>query len=468
MMRRYRVLVLALMVVVDAGSVHAQTPVSGCPQPAGAERRHRIVFDDRGMLSPACAAVIHQRVLPALADASDVIVFASGWRSDPAAVSVMTERFIDELLHTVPPAGGEVRPLALELDWPSAYFPFHSIGAAFPQTPPLPTSGDLFTDTMTRLFPWMRGQPDVERDLRDIFGLLSAEAGGQRPGYRDFLRLAAILKRWDFLGAPDGESRAEARHTEAPGEASIFDLETERLAQYMWDTAYLWQGPREGRVPPSLQAPLNVFTFWQMKRRAGVVGVTGAAELMRTIRRARQDGRSRPRVHLVGHGFGGKLLVASLTAATPGQVSSLVLLQATLSQLAFSPSSHLEPLWKSARGGGAYASIVRPGVVDGPIVVTQTSEDVASVFWFPMGLRITPGVLEKGSQVVTPYGSLAAYGAQRVDARYAELVRGRPIMLPERGIVNVRADRIIRRHDDILSPEVSDLVRAAFRWRASR
>ena len=450
-----------------AGQAWAQAGPD-CPQPADSEATFRLRFDERGALLPSCRAVLQDRVAPAVRAATDTIVFASGWRGDPTVHSSFDDRFVQGLRAAVP--GDSIRPVFIEVEWPSAFFPFHTQSASVARTRPLPASFGEFVTVMQRYYPWLDSEGGV-RELQQVFDLLRAEAGGQRVSLKEFFGLAAILKRWDRTNQPRPELGCEARHVEAPGEASIFDLDATRLGQYLWDTAYLWQGRREGRVAPSVLGPLHIATFWQMRRRAGVIGATGGADLLRALREA-ADPAAGPtgNLHLVGHSFGAKLLTAALAdcvRSQPTAARSLVLVQGALSQLAFMGEEDVQQVWKGEkRPGGVYAALVQQRLVAAPIVVTLSQRDAPNAFWYPLGLRAVPGVLEQQSARTTMYGSLGANGAQRVESAYVELGPGGRPMLRERPFVNVRMDQVVGAHDQILAREIYDLVWAAVRWRS--
>jgi pimeloyl-ACP methyl ester carboxylesterase len=172
-------------------------------------------------------------------------------------------------------------------------------------------------------------------------------------------------------------------------------------------------------------------------------------------------------LYLVGHSFGAKLLTAALANCPRPQtapVRSLVLLQGALSHLAFLGEEGVKQVWKDKRASGVYASIVQQRLVDAPVVVTHSFRDVPNAFWYPLGLRVVPGVLEQQWARPTMYGSLGANGAQRVEAAYVELVPGGRATLRERPIVNVRVDKLVGEHDQILAREIYELVWAAVRW----
>ena len=80
-------------------------------------------------------------------------------------------------------------------------------------------------------------------------------------------------------------------------------------------------------------------TYYQMKNRAGDIGLGGAHDALQRIRGQRPaDGPLALRIHLAGHSFGCRLVTAAAAGApgsAPLPVNSLTLLQAAFSHYAF-------------------------------------------------------------------------------------------------------------------------------------
>ncbi|WP_328614821.1 hypothetical protein OHS18_44245 [Amycolatopsis sp. NBC_00355] len=179
---------------------------------------------------------------------------------------------------------------------------------------------------------------------------------------------------------------------------------------------------------------LDYLTYYEMKARAGVVGERGLAPLLAAV--------ARPglRVHLVGHGFGGRLVTSAAASRPAGTVSTLTLLQATLSRHAF--AEH-----------GGYRGVLDEHVVTGPILVTHTTYDLVAGVAFEIASRVTG----------LGYGAIGRDGAQATaEAVPGELlpVGGRYAWRP--GVPhNLRADRFVRGHTDVHGPEVAHALSSA-------
>ncbi|MFJ7216951.1 hypothetical protein [Amycolatopsis sp. NPDC098790] len=177
---------------------------------------------------------------------------------------------------------------------------------------------------------------------------------------------------------------------------------------------------------------LDFLAYYELKARAGAVGVRGLAPLL--------AGVTGPKVHLVGHGFGGRLVTAAAdAAASVASVRTLTLLQATLSHHAFT---------------GTFRRIVTEGVVTGPIVVTHSAHDDAVGVPFAIASRIVeaaPGC----------FGALGRTGAQGI-AEAGELVPVGGAYHWKPGVPhNLRADRFVRSHTDVCGPEIAHALWSA-------
>ncbi len=72
-------------------------------------------------------------------------------------------------------------------------------------------------------------------------------------------------------------------------------------------------------------------TVYQMKDRAGTVGASGVGPMLRQLLSI-----GGPRIHLMGHSFGGKVVLSALTVPShPRRVESVLLLQPAINHLCF-------------------------------------------------------------------------------------------------------------------------------------
>lgn len=175
---------------------------------------------------------------------------------------------------------------------------------------------------------------------------------------------------------------------------------------------------------------LDFLAYYEMKARAGDIGVRGLAPLLATA--------AGPKVHLVGHSFGGRLVTTAANAGPAGSVTTLTLLQAVFPRDAFA---------------GAFRRVLDERVVTGPIVVTHSAHDLVAGVPFAIASRL----------VDAGFGAIGRDGAQGIaEAVTAELVpvggsyRWRP-GVPH----NLRADRFVHGHTDVCGPQIAHALWSA-------
>jgi hypothetical protein len=230
--------------------------------------------------------------------------------------------------------------------------------------------------------------------------------------------------------------------------------------------ALAWRLTGAERERGALLSPFHALSFWAMKRRAGEVGERLGREclapLWRSLSRA-------PRLHLVGHSFGAKLVTSVvLGGARP---ASLTLLLGAFSAFAFAP--------EIPRFGrpGFYCRLLTERQVQGPIVVLRTDHDTALATFYraltggdEVGRR-RDGTRGAGRRTLTEAvatSALGAVGARGVGAPELDLVDVQQTGIPDYRIVNVDGSRVVRArepfvgaHRDIYHREVATLVAMA-------
>lgn len=178
---------------------------------------------------------------------------------------------------------------------------------------------------------------------------------------------------------------------------------------------------------------LDFLAYYEMKARAGSVGVRGLAPLLATF--------AGPRIHLVGHSFGGRLVTAAANACPAGSLATLTLLQAAFPHDGFA---------------GSFRRVVAEGVVTGPILVTHSARDAAVDLAFAIASRIADA--ESGS-----YGAIGRHGARRTaEAVAAELLPVNGTYRWRPGVPhNLLADRFVRGHTDVCGPQIAYALSSA-------
>lgn len=197
---------------------------------------------------------------------------------------------------------------------------------------------------------------------------------------------------------------------------------------------------------------LDFVAYYEMKARAGEVGERGLAPLLATV--------AGPKIHLVGHSFGGRLVTAAANARPAGSLATLTLLQAAFSHHGFAAD------WDDGQAGpqpGAFRGVLDGRVVTGPILVTHTANDLAAGVAYAIASRIAGQTASVTGDAASPYGGIGRNGAQRTtEAVAAELLpvggsyRWRP-GVPH----NLLADRFVRGHTDVCGPQIAHALWSA-------
>lgn len=193
----------------------------------------------------------------------------------------------------------------------------------------------------------------------------------------------------------------------------------------------------------------NFSTYFEMKQRAGTVGSTGVAQVLRRLRERKAD----LRLHLVGHSFGGRLVTAA-AQALPAETPAVTM---TLLQAAFSHNGLASQY--DGKHDGAFREVVSQARISGPILVTHTKNDRAVGVAYPLASRISREQAAALGDKDDPYGGMGRNGAQHM--RPAEAIDGN---LNEVGIeyaftigkvFNLNADDVIRDHGDVTGHRVA-------------
>lgn len=376
------------------------------------------------------------------AGSTDVFVFSHGWNNSFADASELYGAVLAQMAALGDATPGlrpdPYAPLAFGVIWPSKAWDDDAGGG-------LEAPGPA---------PLLAGTAEV---VYEALSPARATAAGFR---HDVLRVQQFLAQ-DHL-APDQakEFRALLRRHAEP--ASRCDDESAQLPA---------AGPEgldglEGFARFSARDVFRAFTYWQMKRRAGVVGQTGVRAAVRSI----QDRFPAARVHLLGHSFGCKVMLAAVAGPgdpLPRPVDTLILLQGAVSHEAMA-----DQVTGEGTPGGYRAA--RDGRVAGPVVATFSALDSACSRAYLHGSRLAgqTGELE-GLEAAAPskYSALGGVGAYGV----GDAVHVKAVTLPVGGAYNFGPGRVwsvnggpsggghITGHSDIRSPEIAWLIWSAVR-----
>ncbi|AMW03762.1 hypothetical protein [Gemmatimonas phototrophica] len=198
---------------------------------------------------------------------------------------------------------------------------------------------------------------------------------------------------------------------------------------------------------------LNMGTWYTMKQRAGDVGVHTVAPLVRAIARTPRV----PRVHLVGHSLGGRVMAsAAATLAGTPPVDSLLLLQAAFSHYGLAATV------PGREGAGAFRAAVAPTrAVAGPFVATYSARDTVVGHVYAIASRLAGDNYRAIGDARDAYGGIGRNGAQQTNEARA-IVLGDEMQhyaLDYTGIVCVDGtpDDGITHHSDVTNRRVTNL-----------
>jgi hypothetical protein len=397
-------------------------------------------------------------------DLTDLFVFAHGWNSDFRQARRLYQLYFQQVPDLLARGGGRAaRVGTLGVVWPSKRWadepePTGAVdgggGAGF-------GGAAGFGDGPVAEAP--PADPVLVEDLKEVF-----EGAERHQALDELARLLeerpedeAALARFQALmkelaGEPDagpaGEDQGELALLEDDPEevfgrfADAVPQTGEGGAAGIGDTfGRLWNGAKEA---------LRQLTYFEMKKRAGVVGKEGLGPLLGRIHQADPQ----VRIHLMGHSFGARLVsfaLAGLPDPANSPVKSLYLLQGAFSHFAFADALPMD----RSRGGALKGMAAR---VDGPLVASFSIHDTAVGKLYPLASLSSRDDAAGLEDRLFRWGGIGHDGAQAVDATVAALApvgSGYPF---QRGrFVNLDGDAIIRRggppsgaHSDIFHPEL--------------
>jgi hypothetical protein len=202
---------------------------------------------------------------------------------------------------------------------------------------------------------------------------------------------------------------------------------------------------------------LNQLTYYEMKKRAGVVGKSLAIAVLAKLKPPRPV-----RLHLIGHSFGGRLVSAAVNefdASDNLDLFSLSLLQAAYSHDGLAKAIKPHP-------AGAFPAVV--GKPTGPIAITHTHNDLACTIAYALACRTALDIAGSLGDANDEFGAMGANGPQKLEPGVAEPDDKAGAFKPKSGKVNTfLADTFIVNtptidaHNNVATPEVGRLLAAA-------
>ena len=395
---------------------------------------------------------------------TDVVVLAHGWNNDMAQARTLFETLCgnmrDALDRTGAEAIGERTFAVLAVLWPSKKFADRDLipgGAASLAAAPEATTLQLELRNLHGAF----DAPDADSKLVRAEALV-ARLDDDAQAQHEFVEIMRALLPADTGSAEKRDEVPPELYDRDPAEMLLDLGEDDGTpaphglggAASVGAAAGLGSAFQEMKL--GARRLLNYVTYYQMKERAGTVGERGVAPLIRRLREPTSDpgpggDRQNPRIHLVGHSFGGRLVAAVANASDPGAIASLSLLQAAFSHHGF-----------SSRHGGFFRSVVADGKVRGPILITHTANDTAVGIAYPIASRIGRQRASGLGDRNDPFGGIGRNGAVDSDEVIRQLLPVTGAYTFDAGkLHNLLADGFIQDHGDVAGEEVAHAIVAA-------
>jgi hypothetical protein len=386
---------------------------------------------------------------------TDLLMFSHGWNSDRRQARRLYQLWFGQVPGLLGRAGASATGVgSVGVVWPAKRW------ADEPEPTAAGGGGAAGLEVATAA----ADDPALVEDLKDAF------PGEQRAQVLDELaRLlterpedAAALARFQTLmGELAGEPDA-ARAEEDQGELALVEDDPEavfgRFADAVPDTGEgggaAGFGDAFGRLWKGAKEALRQLTYFEMKKRAGVVGKDGLGPVLGRFGAAAPE----LRVHLLGHSFGARLVsfaLAGVPDAGASPVASLYLLQGAFSHFAFADALPTDP----GRGGALKGMASRVG---GPLVASFSVHDLAVGRLYPLASLSSREDAAAAEDALFRWGGIGHDGAQAVQAAEVELGPvGAAYRFQPGRFVNLNANAVVNRggppagaHSDIFHPEL--------------
>ena len=331
---------------------------------------------------------------------------------------------------------------AVGVIWPSLLFPDDDPATA----PAVPSTGAQLAAALAPAFPAQQQQLSTMGNLLD-----------QQPqdpaALNQFHQLASGLVTTPPQGIEDtGEAALITADTAtAFGHAAAMAPHATSSAQGIGNPfAGLWSGGRE---------VLRTMSYYEMKNRAGVIGQNGLGPLLAGLK----GPAGAPRIHLMGHSFGARLVAYTLAGLPANQtgsaspVKSLTLIQGAFSHFTFASSLMFDP----SRAGGLAGDGSK---VDGPMLATFSAADRAVGWWYPAASMLAGQDSESAADLVYRWGGMGHDGYQQTPTPTTVTLapQGTPYNFQSGGFYCLDANAVIcaiqspfsGAHSDIQHPQV--------------
>ncbi|HEX7182428.1 MAG TPA: alpha/beta hydrolase [Thermoanaerobaculia bacterium] len=385
---------------------------------------------------------------------TDIFLFSHGWNNDWTAATERYENFIEGYMgmrqkHSLPMPPG-YKPLLVGIFWPSTALVFteDEVGPGIAADDPEAMDAAVAEERqeVREVAEALPPDADVER----FYELAQKEALTEEEAL-ELARILAPLYRGenDELEAGGSSSAEEILavwKAAAPPQQDFSDASD--FGTVGGGTA---GGPQAAGFGDALRRldprqPIRLFTVWQMKDRAGTVGARGVSPLLRDLLKATEEKKTR--VHLIGHSYGGKVVLSAVAAAElPRKVESILLLQPAVSHLCFA-----EKVPGTDRPGGYRAVLDR---VNKPVLTTFSAHDVPLTRVFHLAVRraddLGEAKIAAEGEPPSQYAALGGFGPRKAGEKLIDIVdRPQKYDLTQGPrVYGIRATRTIGGHGDV-------------------
>jgi hypothetical protein len=375
---------------------------------------------------------------------TDLLVLSHGWNNNIPEAQSLYEGWMQNARHILDGLNGSLGERTfgvLGLHWPSKRFTDQEDipgGAAG-----LGSDHDLVT-IQAQLENLMQSVPDeTKHKLEDAQALLE-HLEDEVAARHEFVSLFRDL----IPNSQDNTDTVPDLNTLQPSEIVTAPSQTVRLP-----TVSTASG--EGQAASLLDGPLafarnilNLFTYYTMKERAGIVGQRGVNTLLSQIIRDHPT----LQLHCVGHSMGARLLTTTamnLRTINPLQPSTLTLVQGAFSH--YGLAEHFE-----GDQNGFFRTVVSQGQQAGPILITHTKNDVAVGLAYPIASWLAGQVAAAIGDANDRFGGIGRNGALRTPEAHNEILvpLGTPYQFAKGQVYNLLADDVFTGHSDVTHDEL--------------
>jgi|GEM_PF-653460 len=346
-----------------------------------------IKFNKTGGFETETDRKLAERIIQESKDYSDLFLFSHGWNNGWVEATTRYANFFEQYnklsKEKTKVAAEGFRPLMIGVFWPSLALPRdEDLGPRGVVYPPIRGENTLSINTGA-------GTGVSDDDQQERYDAASLLEGEERERFwalteKSLLSLEEATELAELIApilsggdqddelAPEGGEitaasllmnwRASAGAASAPtGPPGRPEMRTHGVPGPSENGAMglpSWTDVREALDPRWIY---RAFTFWEMRKRAGVVGRHEVSHLLQGLLR-----ESGARIHLAGHSYGAKVVLSALNNTQGRNVHSVLLLQPALSQTAFD---------KTVKGGkrGAYFGLLQR--VNAPLLATYSEHD---------------------------------------------------------------------------------------------